>query len=166
MAEAAATLAIRSGDGTWPGHDSALLVSEEVFPVASPAVARSVALEGAFERLPDQPLLHLDEPFIEKVTWADWLHHFGVDYRDDGAGLRFTEYTALLQAAMAGEGVALGFVASVTALVDEGRLVRVGERSWRTGNGLYLVWSNRVSLTPQARAVRDWIAEAARSPVA
>ena len=166
VAEEATALGIQACDGRWPGHECCLLVPEEVFPVAAPALARALSCDGACERLLDQPLIHLDEPFFESVTWARWLRHFGVEYRDDGPGLRFTDYAAVLQAAMAGEGIALGLLPTASALIDEGRLMRVGERSWRTENGVYLVWSSRLSLTPQARAVRDWIAQAAQHPVA
>ena len=161
LAEESSSLGVRLGAGSWPGYDCARLAGEEVFPVASPAVA------GAFDR-PDDPgalvaerLIHMDEPFLPSLTWSDWFAAMGEGYHDDGTGLRFNHYVLVLQAAMAGEGIAMGWSHLVEGLIGQGLLARLGSRRWQTKRGFFLVWSNRTRLSRQAEAVRDWILDAA-----
>lgn len=58
-----------------------------------------------------------------------WFTHFSVVYEDDGSGLRFTDYMAVLQAAVAGEGIALCLAPSANTLIDQRQLPRAGELS-------------------------------------
>ena len=85
------------------------------------------------------------------------------EYRDEGTGLRLNHYVLVLQAAMAGEGIAMGWAHLVDGLMEQGLLVRIGSRRWRTNRGFYLIWSNETPLSRQAEAVRRWIVEAASS---
>ena len=62
-------LAIRHGDGNWPGLNAVNLTAEELFPVCSPAIMTS---RGGIHEPGDVlrfPLLHLDDRF----DWSRWL---------------------------------------------------------------------------------------------
>ena len=164
LSEDPASLAAWWGDGSWPGCEGALLASEEVFPVASPSFVKAGGGGSDPGSLARESLIHLEEPFIPVLTWSDWFREMNVDYHDGGKGLWFNDYTPALHAAMAGEGIALGWRHVVRGLMEMGLLVRIGERSLRRGGqGCYLVWSSSVSLAPQTLAVRAWFREAARS---
>ena len=146
--------------------NSALLVGEEVFPVASPGFVETLAGTDAFDDpalLSGETLIHLDEPFLPSLTWSEWFAAMHAEYRDEGAGLRLNHYVLVLQAAMAGEGIAMGWAHLVDGLMEQGLLVRIGDRRWQTNRGFYLIWSNETPLSPQAEAVRGWIVEAASS---
>ena len=162
LSEADASLAAWWGDGAWPGCDSVLLASEEVFPVASPAFVAARKGGSKPASLVGERLIHLEEPFIPVLTWSEWFAEMNVEYRDDGKGLWFNDYTPAMHAAMAGEGIVLGWRHVVERLMGKGLLVRVGDRaSNRRKQGCYLVWSSSVALSPQALAVRAWFMEAA-----
>ena len=161
LAEESSSLGVRLGAGNWHGYDGGRLAGEEVFPVASPAVADAFERPGDPGALAAERLIHMDEPFLPSLTWSDWFAAMGAEYRDDGTGLRLNHYVLVLQAAMAGEGIAMGWSHLVDGLIEQGLLARIGSRRWRTQRGFYLVWSNRTPLTPQAEAVRDWILDAA-----
>ena len=158
-----ATLAAWWGDGSWPGCNSELLAGEEVFPVASPAFLKEWQGKSDPESLVGERLIHLEEPFIRALTWSGWFAEMNVDYHDDGSGgLWFNDYTPAMHAAMAGEGIALGWRHVVAGLLEKGLLVRVGERTAsRERQGCYLVWSGTARLSPQTLAVRTWFIERA-----
>jgi DNA-binding transcriptional LysR family regulator len=80
-----------------------------------------------------------------------------VDYSDQGEGLRLNDYALVIQAAMAGEGVALGWRHIVEPLIARGLLLRLCERSWVTGEEFHLIWSARTELSPAAQQVRTWL---------
>ena len=160
-----ATLAAWWGDSSWPGCDSMLLASEEVFPIASPAFVNARHGRSDPDSLAKERLIHVEEPFLPSLTWSGWFAEMDVDFHDDGKGLWFNDYTPAVHAAMAGEGIALGWRHLVDGLLERGLLVRVGDRaSRRERQGCYLVWSGRVPLTPQTLAVRSWFIEAASVP--
>ncbi len=154
-------LAVWVGDGPWEGYDRAFLCPEEVFPVASPGYVESMEHPDDPDALVNESLIHEDVPFMPTLTWSDWFAALGVDYRDDGTGLRVSEYVLALQAAVGGEGVVLGWSHQVDMLLEHGLLVRVGGRRWRTRRKMYLVWPSQVPLSPRAELVKDWMVEAA-----
>lgn len=150
-------LAIRLGDGQWPGCESARIADEVIFPVASPQVMASATNLHSVADLLNERLIHLEEPVRERPTWTQWFAHHGVTGRDIGSGLRLNDYALVLQAAAAGEGFAFGWQHVVRNLIDRKMLMPLSEWAWSTGNGIYLVWSKNRPLSSHARMVRDWI---------
>jgi DNA-binding transcriptional LysR family regulator len=153
----ATSLAVRRGNGHWPGYEAALIAPERLAPVASPAL---IANRGSLRRVRDLatwPLIHLDEPHRYRPGWRDYLAHFGTAYRDTGGGLRLNDYALVLQAAMAGEGVALGWMHVCARPLAQGWLQTLGPPPWETGDGFYLVWSASQKISPHAELIRDWI---------
>ena len=73
---------------------------------------------------------------------------------------RVNDYTPAMHAAMAGEGIALGWRHVVAGLLEKGLLVRVGDAAVsRERQGCYLVWSSSARLSRQTLAVREWCIE-------
>ena len=156
------SLAVRRGDGKWPGCESALIAPEVIYPVAAPRVLEgAVALKG-IPGLLHQRLIHLEEPVRERPRWQDWFAHHGVRTRVPEGGLRLNDYALVLQAAMAGEGFAFGWVHVTDRLLEQGLLAGRPDWAWETGKGFYLVWSTSRPLDTGALAVRDWILEQRR----
>ena len=151
------SLAIKRGDGNWPGVHSALIAPEVIYPIASPQVMAAAVNLLSVPNLLHERLIHLEEPVRERPTWGQWFAHFGVTEREPKAGLRLNDYALVLQAAMAGEGIAFGWKHVTTGLIEQGLLAARPEWSWDTGKGFYLVWSKTTPLIPQAERVRDWM---------
>jgi LysR family glycine cleavage system transcriptional activator len=66
-------IAIRHGNGNWPGLDAVNLTAEELFPVCSPS---TVTKHGGIHKPEDVlrfPLLHLDD----RLDWSRWLEAAG-----------------------------------------------------------------------------------------
>lgn len=153
------SLAVRRGDGNWPGCESALIAPEAIYPVAAPQVLSAATNLRSLPSLLHQRLIHLEEPIRERPTWQQWFAHFNVTTAASAQGLRLNDYALVLQAAMAGQGFAFGWSHLTDPLVVNGTLAARREWTWETGLGFYLVWSQNRPLTPSAIKARDWIIE-------
>lgn len=159
LVEEGLTLGIRRGDGHWPGCEAALVAAERIFPIASPAyLARHGTPQGP-EQIAGHALLHLEEPFRLRPSWGDWFAAAGYDWRDRGEGLRLNDYALVIQAALAGQGIALGWAHIVESLVEQGFLVLIDEPVFSEGQGFWVIWPAEQPLGEEAAAVRDWTVE-------
>ena len=144
-------LAARYGNGRWQDGTVTPLFAERIDPVASPALAGSLRqspapLEGA-------PLIHVEASDARWTSWEGYLRQVGLR-RGRGAGrdLRFTNYVQATQAALAGQGVMLGWRSITGDLVAEGRLVPVVDRPLVPPDAYYLVAARRSRAAPHADA--------------
>ena len=151
------SLAIRLGDGNWPEYHMVRIADEVIFPVASPRTMAAATNLRSIPNLLHERLIHLEEPIRVRPTWSQWFAHHGIRNRELVSGLRLNDYALVLQAAVSGEGFAFGWEHIVRNLLDNGLLVARKEWAWRTGNGIYLVWSRTKPLSAHARLVRDWM---------
>ena len=157
------SLGIRRGRGGWPGYDSVDIAREEIFAVASPVYLQSNPRPKTIEDLLEHQFIHLEEPFRPRPAWRDWFASFDVDFVDKGEGLRLNDYALVIQAAMAGEGIAIGWRHVTESLIKKRLLVPVLPQSWITGEEFHLIWSDRTELSESAQQVRDWIIEEAKA---
>jgi DNA-binding transcriptional LysR family regulator len=152
-------LSVRYGDGNWPGFAAIHLFDEECFPICSPdLLARHPDLKDApAETLLKFPLLQLTTDEWAGLKWADWLHELGVEL-PIVKGPMFANYSLLMLELVAGRGLAMGFAHIVDALLSEGRIVRLSDRSIRSGLGMYAVY--RESDSEQIQSVVGLLAAA------
>jgi LysR family glycine cleavage system transcriptional activator len=134
-------LSIRFGDGKWPGFTAAHLFDEEGFPICAPELlARHPELRKAPpEVLMRFPLLRLASEETIGLKWADWLSRQGVKL-PVVTGPVFSTFSLLLLELVAARGIALGYKSIVDQLLIDRRIVRLSDRSVRTGLGFYLVY--------------------------
>ena len=108
-------------------------------------------------------LLHLEERYARpRLDWPGWLARFGVAMDRSTKLFRFSDYSVLLQAAIEGQGVAMGWRHLVAPLIAQGLLVRPLPNSVTTEQPIYLVASRRGKLRPEAAHLRDWLIAEAR----
>ncbi len=144
-----------------PGREIYFLFSERIFPVCAPDYLQGRRLGGP-AALPGERLLHLDHRHWddigwEPIDWTVWLGHFGLRYQPAHPILTFNNYPMLVQAALEGEGIALGWQHLVEHLIEAGRLVRPVGGSLDSGRGYYLVVGADAPARPEVGALRDWI---------
>jgi LysR family transcriptional regulator, glycine cleavage system transcriptional activator len=134
-------LSIRFGDGKWPGFTAAHLFDEEGFPICAPEfLARHPELLNAPPQvLMKFPLLRLVSEETIGLKWADWLSHHGVKL-PVVTGPVFSTFSLLLLELVAARGIALGYKHIVDQLFIDRRIVRLSDRSIRTGLGFYIVY--------------------------
>jgi LysR family transcriptional regulator, glycine cleavage system transcriptional activator len=150
-------LAVRHGDGKWPGLDAVRLCSEQLFPVCSPRLASGRnGIETAADLL-KFPLLHLND----WTTWERWFEAAGVG--DPVAhGPSVNQASMLIDLAVDGQGVALARTALAAWDLIHGRLVRPVDVSLRMANTYWIVCPKAAASQPKIAAFRKWLlAEAA-----
>jgi DNA-binding transcriptional LysR family regulator len=149
-------IAILHGEGAWPGRSSMLLFAEEIFPVCAPSYLESSGRLRRPADLPAHALLELEDARWDWMNWRGWLSWAGVERPAARDPLRINAYPLVIEAARAGQGVALGWRCLVDADLAAGRLVRPLPQSARTRFGYHLVWPATRPLSPVATAFRDW----------
>jgi DNA-binding transcriptional LysR family regulator len=157
IAEESVSLGVRRGDGNWDGYNSFLLAREKIYPVCSPMLLRQSKPPTSPAELQSRSLIHLEEPFRPRPKWSNWFAAYGVDYRDSGLGLRLNDYALVIQAAIAGEGIALGWHHLVDLLIEKKVLVEALPRTYAWGAGFYVIWSKTSELTAEAEQVLQWL---------
>ena len=149
-------LAVRYGLGTWPGLHAEYLFEEEVFPVYSEKYAPVSRLSSPAD-LAMEKLLHFDLRAPDWIGWKYWFQRHGLEVNIRDHGLRFNNYTILVQAAIDGQGIALGWARLVSPLVSEGILIPIPGMVVGTDRGYYLVWRQDRPLNLNAARLKDWL---------
>lgn len=136
--------------------DATVLCDEALIPVASPALAAQLGADAT--PLHKATLLHLEERYEPRFDWPRWFAEHGIALPDPLPGDRSNDYSLVLQAALDGQGVALGWRHIVQDLLDDGRLVALDD-AVVTDTPFVILHSNRRRLSPQAEALRWWLVE-------
>lgn len=144
---------------------SAKLFGEEVFPVCSPELPRRRGKPLASPvDLRHHVLLHLEgaEQHWPTGSWTAWLEAVQMQSLRAGGALRFDQYDQLIQAAIDGQGVALGVGALVKRQLQQGRLIAPFEQKSASPRGYYLVISPHAADRPEVVAFKSWLVRSAR----
>ncbi len=137
----------------------AKLFGDDVVPVCSPDLARNPARPLARPAdLASHVLLHLAEtPTTSWLVWSQWLQAAGVaDLRPAGA-LHFSHYDQLIQAAVKGQGVALGRMPLLRDLVRSGQLVTPFKRAIAAPRCYFVVRSRRSLENQDVEGFARWL---------
>ncbi|EMB4322468.1 transcriptional regulator GcvA [Pluralibacter gergoviae] len=145
--------AIRHGGGSYPGLEAERLVDDDLCPLCSPQLlAPRRALNSPVE-LSDYPLLH-DE---HRGDWALWFSALGFAGVNTGRGAVFIDSNGVLEAAIAGQGIALVRRSLARDALRQGLLVPALAQSVASPIAYYLVYAPSAMLQPVNRRFRDWI---------
>lgn len=154
--------AILHGDGAWPGFEAARIFPEEVFPVCSPGYLTDNPAIATPEGLAAALLLDLEDEHWNWITWRIWLTELAIARPAAHRPLSISSYPLVIEAARAGQGVALGWRHLVDDDLESGRLVQPLARSVATSFGYHLVWPARARPLPEALAFCGWVREETR----
>jgi len=97
-------LAIRYGKGNYRGLETRLLMEETFLPVCHDSLLQGRSITAA--DVPHLPWLIDDSVDIENV-WLEFQRRLGVDIPDSAIKLSVTESSTLVEAILAGRGIAL-----------------------------------------------------------
>ncbi|SFS03713.1 LysR family transcriptional regulator, glycine cleavage system transcriptional activator [Dyella sp. OK004] len=150
-----ADVAVRYGDGRWPGLHSEKLFDEQIFPVASPTYVARAKLHKS-SKLKGCTLLRDDFQ-----SWERWGEATGENLDASAWGPVYSDSALLLQATEAGHGVALGRSVLIADAIAAGALIRIGKRAISAPGSYYLVSPTRKGEAAQATAFRRWLTEQA-----
>lgn len=137
------------------------LFGEVLVPVAHPSLGVT-AIEDAAQ-LRQHVLIDYDDSSRPWLQWNHWLRGAGHKAGARGHGrLIFNQYDQVVQAALAGQGVALGRLALVGRLLGEGKLVLASSRPPVATDYGYWLLARENPGNSALLAVQEWIlAEAA-----
>lgn len=156
-----ADVAVLHGDGQWPGFVARRLFSDLVFPVCSPDYLRQHPIATPQDLLTAE-LIDLDYVHWNWMNWGIWLTETGLDPAAARILIRTNSYTALLDAAKAGIGVALGWGNLVEDALTSGALVRPVPETVDTAYGYYVLL--RQGAGEDAHKLAQHLFRASRAP--
>jgi len=150
-------IAVRNGDGNWPGLATVKLFDEDLTPLCGRAYRDRLRKP---EDVGAVPLLDT----MRDSEWAVWLKAAGLGRLARSRGAEFDSTKIAVQAAIDGLGVAIGSPSLFAQDIAAGRLFQPFPLTVKTNRGYWLVhpeaWGDRRKI----RAFRDWIVAEARAP--
>jgi DNA-binding transcriptional LysR family regulator len=144
-------LAIRVGDGKWPGVKAEFLVAQEIFPVCAPALAARLRRPRDLYKAP------IVRDANSSLTWEMWLGPLGLDAERLAEGHSFTDASLALDAAIAGQGVLLAWQTLAADALRAGTLAAPFRERVATGIGYWLVTAARRREPRTVRDFKAWI---------
>ena len=150
--------AIIFGAGSWPGITVRRLTQETVFPVCAPGYPTG-SDTGRPDWLAEVNLLRLIDS-EDGSDWFDWPGYFaaaGIPFPERSRGQAFGNYPLVLQAAIAGQGVALGWSPAIEPLIETGQLRRASEVVARSTRGYFLARPQNAAPNPLVEAFEAWL---------
>lgn len=146
------------GMGEYPGFKTELLLRESIFPVCAPSLLNQNPLRR-FSDLRHHTLLHdIDigkgEP---TMTWKRWLRDAGLADFEPAGNVEFSDSILLTEAAVQGQGVALGRMSLVRGHLASGRLLRPLKVSRPGDYAYYTVTTHAGAERPRVQAFLNWL---------
>jgi LysR family glycine cleavage system transcriptional activator len=149
-------LAIRYGKGPFPGVTTTALCQDLFAPVCSPSLGLAKV-----EDLGRTRLIHIDGRVSPRPSpdWRRWCDQAGVAGLDTDAGLRFTDSLHAVQAAVAGQGVAIVSLVIAADALAGGLLVAPFAEAL-PGETYHFACAPALSEQPDVVGLRDWFVQA------
>ena len=145
---------VRFGIPPWPDLDAVRLFGDDLVPVCSPKVGRSIRKPADLRR---QTLLH---SALRPHYWREWLTSAGLDPALVENGPIFPDALVASEAAANGSGVAIMQWAYVQAEVEKGRLVTPLEHHATSENAYYMVSSKQRRGEKKIQGFSNWVKSA------
>lgn len=159
-------LAIRYGAGRYQGLIVEHLMAEKIVPVCSPQLLTGDNPLKSPADLIHHTLLHDSTDKDESCpTWPMWLKAAGVCHKQGGRGLKFNQSSLVIEAAVAGKGVALAKAALALADLEAGRLVIPFDLTTPTDFAYYIVHPPSKSSSPAVKAFKAWLLQEAANTI-
>jgi len=151
-------LAVRHGDGNWPGLDVTRLCTEQLFPVCNPKLISGKRRITQPRDVLKFALLHLDQ----RQDWAKWLDAAGVVGAEVSRGPVMNRASMVIDAAVDGQGIALARTTLAAWDLLNRRLVRPFAASLRLSKAYWIICPKATAALPKITIFREWLlAEAA-----
>lgn len=148
-------VAIYYETGNYPGLHSVTLLNERLTPLCAPALLEGNIPLSTPEDLKQHNLMH----DFNTNDWQRWLRLAGVKGIDLSHGSVFSHTSMVLQAAIFGQGIAMGHLVLSQADVSSGRLVQPFEMTMESDFSYDVVCPIESAQRPKVKAFIDWLLE-------
>lgn len=158
-------LAIRYQSEGAAGTEARRLFGDVVLPVCSPQLLDLPARPlQAPEDLRHHVLMYHDAgPGADLQDWPIWLRAMQLEGLRPAGVLHFSQFDQLINAAIAGQGVALGRSPLLDQLLQERKLVAPFATSVASPRSYYLLKSAAAALKPEVEEFAAWLCAEARA---
>ncbi len=146
-------LALRHGNGQWPGLHVTRLCTEELFPVCSPKLLKGRGALRSPRDIKQHTLLHTNGT----DDWTNWLERVGVDGVDIKHGAVFNQASMAIDAAVDSQGIALARTALASWDLISGRLVRPFPQALEAPYAFWIVCPKSAADLPKISTFRGWV---------
>jgi LysR family glycine cleavage system transcriptional activator len=146
-------LAITYGRGDWPDVVAEKILCLDFFPICAPEYVRDDYPLHDVENLRHYTLLH-DATYD---NWSAWLRLAGAVSVNPRHGTILDDTNVLMQAAIDGQGIALGSSIFVADQLANGRLVRPFDLVLESDYAYYIVCPEAHLARPAVRAFQEWV---------
>lgn len=152
-------IAIRFGPQGRSELKSVPLLDEEVFPVASPLLVPPTRIPLQVAELAEWPLLHDMDAYLPQrwMSWHAWFERAGAEPTPAARGFRFSDSIILVNAAVAGLGLALARAPHIEGYLARGQLLRLTRETWKADWSYRLVAPSENFARPNVRAFTEWV---------
>lgn len=155
-----ADVEVRYGGGQYADAGGPeLLLAEPVFPVAAPTY---IARTGPFDTPAALRKAHLLRSPLE--PWRPWFATAGLDWPEPAQGVQFNDLGLLMEAAVAGQGIALGRRTIIRHWLAAGLLVPVLDLAAESPHAYWLLYDRADLQRPEVRRFIDWLRAAVTEP--
>ncbi len=155
-------VAVVFGPPAIDGWRSEPLFGDEVIAVCRPDYFGVRGLPETAAALGGETLLQIESPHRSWISWPEWFARNAAPLSRDPRGPRFNNYSIAIQAALDGQGLALGWRRLVAPLLRDGRLVQVTPGRVTPDDVYMLLTHERASEDRRVRAFRTWILREAK----
>lgn len=132
--------------------------SEQVITVCSPGyIERHGPIRDAHHLLHAHTLLIVEDHYHDWLTWTDWFADIGADYYTPRHALRTNSYQLLMQSAVMGHGVALGWKSLLESDLDSGRLQMALPHTMHSRGRLHFMQPHHRNPPLAVRSFRQWL---------
>ncbi|MFT5218376.1 MAG: LysR family glycine cleavage system transcriptional activator [Planctomycetota bacterium] len=146
-------IAVTYGNGKWDNVVAERLLGLDFFPVCNPSFMDNDKPLKDIDNLRYYTLLH-DANY---QCWTDWLELAGIDDIIANKGTIIDDTNVLIQAAIDGQGIALGSTTFVSDHLESGRLVRPFDIVLNNDYAYYVVSTEQHLKNPSVKAFKDWL---------
>src|SRR6185369_1650569 len=151
-------LAVRHGDGNWPGLDAVRLSAEQLFAVCSPKLLSGKRRVSKPADILKHPLIHMDS----RTDWTNWLQAAGLDDSAATHGPVLNRASMVIDAAIDGQGIALARTTLAAGDLIKGHLVRPFAQALPLSKTYWIICPKATASLPKIVTFRAWLlAEAA-----
>ena len=150
-------LCIPLGQVSWDGFERYKFVDEVITPVCSPAYLKASQALTQIEHLPNHAFIHLEERYTPRLDWQQLFEDSNLNYRNSKADETFNDYSIVLQAAIEGQGVALGWKHLVSPLIQQGKLIAPLDLEIKTDHPFYILTPKNKTKNQSVTLLRNWL---------
>ncbi len=139
------------------GYHAEPLFDEVCYPMCSPALLKQLPADVSAADLLNHTLLIQDDPQREWTGWRDWFASQGIQHIAPRQTWRANNYPFLVQSAVLGDGILLGWEGLVQDFVNSGQLVPAHPWKLAAEGKCFMLTPKDRYLRPVIRRVSEWL---------